>query len=116
MLSQFYFLIPPRTTAKTKVSQTVLLAKGTLKQIIVRFLSGCGKKTCLSIHHNGKVLYRSSFKNPLTTRGFIEIDLDDYALPLEFNQVELRGYSKDKDQVSRVKVDFGILPESLMER
>ena len=115
MLNQFYFLIPPRTTSKTKVTQTVLLGKGSLRQIIVRFLSGCGEKTRFSIRHNGKVLYRSSAKNPLSVRGHIEIDFDDYALPLEFNSVELRGYSKDKDQPSRVKLDFGVLPDSMKE-
>ena len=115
MVNQFYFLIPPRTTSKTKVTQTVLLGKGSLRQIIVRFLSGCGPKTYLSICHKGKVLYRSSTKKPLSVRGHIEIDFDDYDLPLEFNSVELRGYCKHKDQPSRLKLDFGVLPDSMKE-
>lgn len=115
MLRQFYFVIPPRTTAKTKVIQTLIFPKGTLKLITIRFLSGCGEKTWLSIHHNGKALYRSTSKKPLSVKGYIEVAFDAHSLPLEFNAVELRGYSKDKEQVSRVKMDFEILPETLVE-
>ena len=115
MLNQFYFLIPPRTTSKTKIIQTVLLAKGKLKYILIRFLSGCGPKTYLSICHKGKVLYRSSTKKPLSVRGYIEIDFEEYSLPLEFNQIVLKGYSKDNEQLSRLKVDFEVLPDSMKE-
>jgi len=108
MLSQVYLLIQPKTPESRKKRKTGYLPKGTLKQIVIRFLSGCGESTHIEIAHNGKVIYPTSPDDVLDVKEVVMLHPDSYKLEDETNLFTLEGYNEHSKEPSRIKVDFAV--------
>ena len=106
MLVQTFLLIPPSTSEGEKVGSTILLPKGKVKELVIRFLSGCGDLTHFSVKCNSHFFYRTSPEEVLNVKGLVRLDLKDYELTSELNPVRLEGYNEDEKAISRLKVDF----------
>lgn len=112
MLVQLYFLIPPNTSKSEKVKSTILIPKGKVKEIVVRFLSGVGDLTHFSITSNSHCFYHDSPKEGLNVKRLIRLDAKDYDLPFEVNPIRLEGYNDDSKRKAILKVDFALVPDS----
>jgi len=110
MLVQSYVDIPPETSRRKKVVVDETLPQGRLAQIIIRMLSGNGKLTHFRIRHKKRVLYPVQKGDVLSVRGYKDITPGNYPLLEDSNLVQMEGYNHDENEITRLKVDFVLLP------
>ena len=106
MLIQTYINLEPNTLESQKTTQTVLLPKGQLIEILVRLLKGTDQLVHVTIRDNGYLFYADSSKDTLSTRKLVDVDAKRYNLLYSLNPIKMEVCNECPDQKAIVKTDF----------